>query len=80
MFVSYEETKKRLSEVDQKRVVVTGNPVRPVFYKTDDAKGREFLGIGTGTGRSLETGSDGVTVSDGTKPVLLVLGGSSGAK
>lgn len=80
MFVSYEETKKRLSEVDQKRVVVTGNPVRPVFYKTDAAKGREFLGIGTGTGRSLETGSDGATVSDGTKPVLLVLGGSSGAR
>ena len=62
MFVSYDETKKRLSAGDQERVVVTGNPVRPVFYKTDAAKGREFLGI----------------KSD--KPVLLVLGGSSGAK
>ena len=62
MFVSYEETKKRLSAGDQERVVVTGNPVRPVFYKTDAAKGREFLGI----------------KSD--KPVLLVLGGSSGAR
>lgn len=64
MFVSYEETKARLSEGDRKRVVVTGNPVRPVFYKTDSAKGREFLKI----------------PSDTAKPVLLVLGGSSGAR
>ena len=63
MFVSYDETKKRLSQADQKRVIVTGNPVRPVFYQTDAKKGREFLGI-----------------KDSKKPVLLVLGGSSGAK
>jgi UDP-N-acetylglucosamine--N-acetylmuramyl-(pentapeptide) pyrophosphoryl-undecaprenol N-acetylglucosamine transferase len=62
MFVSYDDTKKRLGAADQQRVVVTGNPVRPVFYKTDAAKGREFLGIKS------------------EKPVLLVLGGSSGAK
>ena len=62
MFVSYEETKKRLGTADQNRVIVTGNPVRPVFYKTDAAKGREFLGI------------------ESAKPVLLVLGGSSGAR
>jgi len=63
MFVSYEETKNRLSEADRKRVVVTGNPVRPVFYNADTAKGKEFLGI-----------------SNNEKPVLLVLGGSSGAR
>ena len=62
MFVSYDDTKKRFGAADQQRVVVTGNPVRPVFYKTDAAKGREFLGIKS------------------EKPVLLVLGGSSGAK
>ena len=65
MFVSYEETKNRLSSADQARVVVTGNPVRPVFYKTDSAKGREFLGLNSTSNK---------------KPVLLVLGGSSGAR
>ena len=35
MFVSYEETKNRLSSADQSRVIVTGNPVRPVFYNID---------------------------------------------
>ena len=64
MFVSYDETKNRLSAADQNRVVVTGNPVRPVFYKTDAQKGRDFLGI----------------KNDSDKPVLLVLGGSSGAR
>lgn len=64
MFVSYEETKNRLSEADKKRVVVTGNPVRPVFYKTDSDKGLEFLSI----------------EKNHAKPVLLVLGGSSGAR
>lgn len=64
MFVSYEETKNRLSEADKKRVVVTGNPVRPVFYKTDSDKGLEFLSI----------------EKNHKKPVLLVLGGSSGAR
>ena len=63
MFVSYEETRKRLSTADQGRVVVTGNPVRPVFYKTDADKGRNFLGV-----------------KDSSKPLLLVLGGSSGAR
>ena len=64
MFVSYEETKARLPEAEKTRVVVTGNPVRPVIYKTDAVAGRKFLG--------LEAAS--------SKPVLLVLGGSSGAK
>ena len=63
MFVSYEETKKRLSEDDRKRVIVTGNPVRSVFYSADEKKGLEFLKIG-----------------EKSKPVLLVLGGSSGAR
>ena len=63
MFVSYDETKARLSVADQKRVVVTGNPIRPVFYNTNPKKGLEFLGI-----------------KETSKPVLLVLGGSSGAR
>ncbi len=62
MFVSYEETKNRMSPEDQKRIIVTGNPVRPVIYKADADKGRAFLGI------------------KDDRPVLLVLGGSSGAR
>ncbi|MCR5436393.1 MAG: undecaprenyldiphospho-muramoylpentapeptide beta-N-acetylglucosaminyltransferase [Treponema sp.] len=64
MFVSYEETKNSLSEKDQKRVLVTGNPVRPVFYDTNPEKGLKFLGID----------------ENHKKPVLLILGGSSGAR
>ena len=63
MFVSYEETKQKLSEAEQKRIVVTGNPIRPVFYNTKPENGKAFLQI-----------------KDNTKPVLLVLGGSSGAR
>lgn len=63
MFVSYEETKNRLSTEDQKRVVVSGNPVRPVFYNTNKDNGLKFLQI-----------------TNKIKPILLVLGGSSGAK
>ena len=62
MFVSYEETKNRLSQTEQERVTVTGNPVRPVIYTADAQKGRDFLQI------------------NDKRPVLLVLGGSSGAK
>ena len=65
MFVSYEETKNRLPAADQNRVIVTGNPVRPVFYKTNAKRGLEFLGINEQTKN---------------KPILLVLGGSSGAR
>ena len=65
MFVSYEETKNELPSADQKRVIVTGNPVRPVFYKTEAKRGLDFLGLGEKENR---------------KPLLLVLGGSSGAR
>lgn len=63
MFVSYEETKNRIAEKLRHKIIVSGNPVRPVFYQTDLARGMEFLGI-----------------KDNSKPILLVLGGSSGAR
>lgn len=63
MFVSYEETKKSIPSSRQNHVIVTGNPIRPVFYHADSKKGKEFLGL-----------------KNNTKPILLVLGGSSGAK
>lgn len=69
MFVSYQETKAKFSQALQKRILVTGNPVRDAFYNTDSKKGLDFLKIDDGQG-SLEK----------KKPVLLVLGGSSGAK
>ena len=62
MFVSYEETRNRLPQSEQSRVIVTGNPVRPVIYGADRQKGRDFLQI------------------TDNRPVLLVLGGSSGAR
>ena len=71
MFVSYEETKNRLGAADQARVIVTGNPVRPVFYNTDPGRGRGFLGL-------TEKKADSKSTCE--KPLLLVLGGSSGAK
>ena len=64
MFVSYDETKSNLPAADQNRVTVTGNPVRPVFYKANAQTGRKFLGL----------------AEKPSKPMLLVLGGSSGAK
>ncbi|MCQ2610201.1 MAG: undecaprenyldiphospho-muramoylpentapeptide beta-N-acetylglucosaminyltransferase [Treponema sp.] len=63
LLVSYEETKKYLASKSDK-VVVTGNPVRPVFYNTDLALGKQFLGL----------------PAKSKKPVLLVMGGSLGAK
>lgn len=66
MFVSYEETKNRfVAQADKDRIIVSGNPVRPVFYNTNSDKGFEFLGI---------------SKENLTKPVLMVLGGSSGAR
>lgn len=80
MFVSYEETKNRLSAADQNRVIVSGNPVRPVFYTADPAKGREFLGLGAGEDGTNAGECSPNAVDSPSKPLLLVLGGSSGAR
>lgn len=45
ILVSYEETKKYLGAAASSKAIVTGNPVRPVFYSADAKKGLEFLGI-----------------------------------
>ena len=65
ILVSYPETIKFLPKNKQSIAVVTGNPVRPVFYEADAQKGRKFLFEGKN--------------ADLKKPVLLVLGGSLGA-
>ena len=66
ILVSYEETKKFLGAEKAKKAVVTGNPVRPVFYETNPENGKKFL---------FENRSD----YNPEKPILLVLGGSLGA-
>ena len=65
ILVSYSETIKFLPENKRSLAVVTGNPVRPVFYNADASRGRSFLFDGKN--------------ADLSKPVLLVLGGSLGA-
>jgi len=44
IYVSYEDTRSAFPEHIRKRITVTGNPVRPVFYQASAETGREFLG------------------------------------
>lgn len=64
VFISYEETRSYLSAAARSKAVVTGNPVRPVFYSASEERGRAFLGLD----------------SKPAKPVLFVQGGSLGAR
>ena len=45
ILVSFEKTKSFFSGEKAQKVVVTGNPVRPVFYTADCEKGLRFLGL-----------------------------------
>lgn len=63
ILVSYEDTKKFFSDAYKSKTIVTGNPVRPVFYENHKQQGLKFLGID----------------ENHAKPILLVLGGSLGA-
>ena len=63
VFVSYEETKAFFGDKTRAKCVVTGNPVRPVFFTSRREEGRAFLGLN----------------DEEARPVLLVLGGSLGA-
>lgn len=64
VLLSYKQTEEFFLGKNKEKLVVTGNPVRPAFYSASAKKGREFLG--------LEEKTD--------KPVLVVIGGSLGAK
>ncbi|MCR4821569.1 MAG: undecaprenyldiphospho-muramoylpentapeptide beta-N-acetylglucosaminyltransferase [Treponema sp.] len=66
ILVSYEETKAYLPAAKRENSIVTGNPVRPVFYSAEPQTGRDFL---------FKDRSD----YNPEKPILLVLGGSLGA-
>ncbi len=63
ILVSYSDTLKFFGENLSKKCIVTGNPVRPVFYKDLAAEGLSFLSIS----------------KNHDKLILLVLGGSLGA-
>ena len=65
ILLSYEQSKRFFPAKLQSSLVVTGNPVRPVFYDADAARGRAFLDVEN---------------AKSSKPLLLVLGGSSGAR
>ena len=65
ILLSYEETKEFISSDLINKTVVTGNPVRPVFYSTDSKIGKDFVNF---------------NYSKKSKPVLFVMGGSLGAK
>jgi len=71
LFVSYAETKESLSPSIQNKTIVSGNPVRPAFFNSDAKKGLEFIA-------SIK--NINVDDIDKSKPVLLVVGGSLGAK
>lgn len=74
IFLSYDETKKYFSSAAQKKLVVTGNPVREVFYNANPDIGRKFVFGNANSGT--ENFSEG---RGAEKPVLLVTGGSLGA-
>ena len=65
VFLSYEETREFFAAGTSSKFVVTGNPVRPVFYEADAAAGLNFLGV--------------TAAQKKAKPILLVMGGSLGA-
>ncbi len=65
VLLSYEETRSFFSLGSSKKFLVTGNPVRPVFYEADADAGLKFLEIDAAQKKS--------------KPLLLVTGGSLGA-
>jgi UDP-N-acetylglucosamine--N-acetylmuramyl-(pentapeptide) pyrophosphoryl-undecaprenol N-acetylglucosamine transferase len=48
LFIPYEESKVFYSSGVQKKLEVSGNPVRPVFSQADGSKGRAFLNIKEG--------------------------------
>lgn len=63
ILITYKETQNYLSASVREKCILTGNPVRPVFYSAQENKGLAFLGI-----------------NKKAKPILLVVGGSLGAK
>ena len=66
ILLSYGETKNYLPAAKKEKSIVTGNPVRPIFYAPNPENGKRFL---------FSERNDYTP----EKPILLVLGGSLGA-
>lgn len=65
ILLSYPETKEYFPLKLKEKTIVSGNPVRPIFYNASTERGFEFL--------------FGEKKYNNQKPILLVLGGSLGA-
>jgi len=72
IFTAYEDTARFFNEKIRDRITVSGNPVREDFRFADSAKGKKFLGI--------EEDSHLNQQFKQTPRILLILGGSQGAK
>ncbi|MDR2943161.1 MAG: undecaprenyldiphospho-muramoylpentapeptide beta-N-acetylglucosaminyltransferase [Treponema sp.] len=48
IFTAYEDTAGFFQPAVRDRVIVSGNPVRSIFYNADPSKGRAFLGVKDG--------------------------------
>ena len=66
ILLSYKETQEYFSASFARKFIVTGNPVRPVFYSADEDAGLKFLGM--------------TREQKKAKPILFAMGGSLGAK
>ena len=64
VLVAYDETLDYLPEAFRSRAVVVGNPVRDMMFQGDAVRGRRFAGLS----------------SRDQRPLVLVLGGSQGAR
>ena len=64
ILLSFESTTSFFAGPLKEKLVVTGNPVRPVFYNASAEKGKTFIGYDSNITK---------------KPILLVMGGSLGA-
>lgn len=75
IFLSYEETANFFADNLKQKTLVTGNPVRPAFYTADAVRGHAYINSVLFDNFGTDCNTDNLT-----KPMLLVLGGSGGAK
>lgn len=64
ILLSFKSTMDFFTGPIKEKLIVTGNPVRPVFYNASPEKGKSFIGYDSKINK---------------KPILLVMGGSLGA-
>ncbi|GMO51295.1 MAG: undecaprenyldiphospho-muramoylpentapeptide beta-N-acetylglucosaminyltransferase [Termitinemataceae bacterium] len=70
---AYEKTAMYFNAANRLKILLCGNPVRPVFYSASPSKGKEFI-------KSIVEKKNGNVNLFEQKKIILVLGGSQGAK